>query len=155
MTERSRPHDWACPEVLEDPLLTVTVSVPHPMLRVVVRAVGDIDLMSGPDFSDALTEGVDALGTRDTGLLPDDDPPPTPTVVCDLDGVTFCGATAASALVEGAAYARARGVRLVVTAARDRVRRALVLAGLVDAAGTSTVLTCPPERLGASGSAGR
>ncbi len=115
-----------------------TVSTRHAAhALVVVRVVGEVDLLTGPTLDRALREAV--------ALAEADRPPPgsatarahaittwTPEVLCDLDAVTFFGATGVSVLLVAAERARIRGVMLVVTATSRPVRRTLNLIGLED-----------------------
>ncbi|MCP2306859.1 anti-anti-sigma factor [Actinokineospora globicatena] len=98
------------------PLLEVTVDK-HPEGAVVVRAGGEIDLLTAPRFADAMATAIDGGASL---------------VVVDLDRVTFFGSAAVANLARAAERADAAGTvfRLVVGA--SMATRVLEISGLAD-----------------------
>ncbi len=131
----------------DGPLFTVsTQRAAHAL--VVVRVVGEVDLLAGPGVDRALREAV-RLAAADghrpggaTGPVPAI-PTWTPEVLCDLDAVTFFGAAVVSVLLLAAERARTREVMLTVTATCRPVRRVLSLLDLDDRLHSATHTTTP------------
>lgn len=96
---------------------------------VVVRAVGEIDLLTAPAWRCLLTSAVQVLtsappGPRTVGSVGPADRL-VPRLVCDLSPVTFLGATGLTVLVELAEQCARIGVDLRVVAGNRRVSRLL------------------------------
>lgn len=84
---------------------------------VVVRAVGEIDMATGPDLRSNLKQAY--------GLLP-----PGWTLVVDLDGVSFLGSVGLSVLFEINERCQATGNPMRVVVSRPEVVRPLQVTGL-------------------------
>lgn len=107
--------------------LVVAPTRPRPGL-VLVRVLGEVDMLTAGRLATVLRAAVDTVADdRDTGsgALDED-----PAVVCDLDGVTFFGATGLDTVAAAHQVAAARGVRLVVVASCRIVRRPFRLTAL-------------------------
>ena len=106
--------------------LTVAVSQPREA-TVVVRVLGELDLLSAPRCSRIL---AGAVRTVAPAARPADDGAPQARVVCDVDGVDFVAASGLGMLVSAADDAAAVGVDLVVVASSRPVLRPLAVTGL-------------------------
>jgi anti-sigma B factor antagonist len=113
---------WPGPAELADGSLAIATTAPRRAV-LVVRAVGEIDLLTAPAWRRVLTTATRALAA--TRL---DDA--APELVADLSPVTFLGASGLDVLVELAEQTARHHVRLRVVATGRRVRRPLQLTGL-------------------------
>jgi len=107
--------------------LTISPTQPRPGL-VLVRVLGEVDMLTARHLATALQTGLAPVaGDRDASsrALADD-----PSVVCDLEGVTFFGASGLDAVASAHEAALARGVRLVVVAGCRTVCRPFRLTAL-------------------------
>ena len=105
--------------------LTVAPTRPRPGL-VLVRVLGEVDMLTARRLATVLRAAIDtAADDRDTGPLDDE-----PSVVCDLEGVTFFGATGLDTVAAAHEAAVGLGVRLVVVAGCRTVRRPFRLTAL-------------------------
>jgi anti-sigma B factor antagonist len=119
--------------------MTVTPTHPRPGLAL-VRVIGEVDVLTGPRLRDvlgrSLADVADAVFGEDA-----------PSVVCDLEGVTFLGATGLDVLVDTQQRATARGVALVLVAHHRSVLRPFRLTAL-DSAPCGLTLTDTHPALG-------
>jgi anti-sigma B factor antagonist len=113
---------WPGPAELADGSLAIATTAPRPSV-LVVRAIGEIDLLTAPAWRRVL-----AAATRSLASTRLDDA--APELVCDLSPVSFLGASGLDVLVVLAEEAARRRVRLRVVAPGRRVRRPLELTGL-------------------------
>ncbi|NMO93236.1 anti-sigma factor antagonist [Actinomycetospora sp. TBRC 11914] len=114
---------WPGPAELADGSLAVATTAPGPA-TVVVRAIGEIDLLTAPAWRRALHAAADDL--ESTPVTPGR----VPELVCDLSPVSFLGASGLDVLVEIAEEVQHRSVGLRVVAPGRRVRRPLEITGL-------------------------
>lgn len=84
---------------------------------VVVRVVGEIDMVTSPRLQTVISEQVAARPAA---------------VVLDLDGTTFLGSSGLAVLVEADEEAREVGVRFAVSASTRDVLRPLEATGLTE-----------------------
>lgn len=110
MTSSCSPYDL-------DDSLVITTTRPRSAV-VVVRAVGEIDLLTAPGWRLVL---LDALA---------DGPERPERLVADLSTVTFLGVTGLDVLLDAADHARRAGTTLRVVAGTRRMRRVLHLLGV-------------------------
>jgi anti-sigma B factor antagonist len=104
------------------PGLTVAPTQPRRGL-VLVRVLGEIDMLTAQHLHDVLDGAVATVaGDRDGDATAPDE---TPSVVCDLDGVTFLGASGLDVFAAAHANAVAQDVHLVLVAAHHTVVRPL------------------------------
>lgn len=109
--------------------LTVAPTQPHRGL-VLVRVLGEVDMLTARHLRDVLDGALRAVAAeRDVGPDATGDGE-TPSVVCDLEGVTFLGASGLDAFAEAHATALERGVHLVLVAAHRTVVRPLRVTAL-------------------------
>lgn len=109
--------------------LTVAPTQPRRGL-VLVRVIGEVDMLTARHLGHVLDGALATVAAdRDTGedATASDD---TPSVVCDLGGVTFLSAAGLDVLVTAQATARDRQVRLVLVAGHRTVVRPLQLTAL-------------------------
>jgi anti-anti-sigma factor len=109
--------------------LTVAPTQPRRGL-VLVRVIGEVDMLTARHLSDVLDGALATVAAdRDTGqdATPADE---APSVVCDLGGVTFLGASGLDVFATAHETARARRVRLVLVAGHRTVVRPLHLTAL-------------------------
>lgn len=107
--------------------LVVASTRPRPGLAL-VRVLGEVDLMTAGRLATVLRAALDTVtDDRDTGPGTLDG---EPSVVCDLEGVTFFGATGLDIVADAHEVAVDRGVRLVVVASRRTVCRPFRLTAL-------------------------
>ncbi|WP_433785318.1 STAS domain-containing protein [Actinomycetospora sp. CA-101289] len=107
--------------------LTVVPTQPRPGL-VLVRVLGEVDMLTARYLSTVLHAALDAVADdRDPASVALAD---EPSVVCDLEGVTFFGATGLDTVAAAHEAAIARGVRLVVVASCRTVCRPFRLTAL-------------------------
>ena len=96
---------------------------------VVVRAVGEIDLLTAPAWRRMLASGAQVLTSTPPAPRTEASVRPAdrlvPRLVCDLSPVTFLGATGLTVLVELADQCTRTGVDLRVVAGNRRVSRLL------------------------------
>jgi anti-anti-sigma factor len=106
---------------------------------VVVRAVGEIDLLTAPAWRRTLGAAARGVGSpnsappvaRSGSISVGPDRGRTPRLVCDLSAASFFGATGLGVLVEVAPHATELGVELVVVADdHGSVDRLLRMSGL-------------------------
>lgn len=90
------------------------ISLLHDDRCTLVRALGDIDLVSRARFEEALFDAVDT-----------DDP-----VVVDMRGVTFCDSAGLNAVVAAHRRALERGTHVSLIALPPRVRRVFRVTGI-------------------------
>ena len=131
------------PAELAEGSLVVSATVPRSGV-VVVRAVGEIDLLTAPGWRRVLTgavrvlasetfaaarPGLEGLGWDSSDLDGAGGPAarPVPRLVCDLSPVTFLGASGLGVLVDLAVDTAQAGIALRVVAGNRRVDRALHL----------------------------
>ncbi|MHC1562217.1 STAS domain-containing protein [Actinomycetospora sp. C-140] len=110
-------------------VLTVAPTQPRRGL-VLVRVLGEIDMLTAPRLRDVLHGAVQtAADDRDIGAdaTADDE---HPSVVCDLDGVTFLGASGLDVIASTQRSSAARRVQLVLVASHRTVVRPLRLTAL-------------------------
>ena len=131
------PHD---PTELADGSLVLAATAPRPGV-VVVRAIGEIDLLTAPCWRRMLSAAT-RVATASSSEAPEHrvdipdiggrpEPRPRPRLVCDLSPVTFLGASGLAVLVDLAEYARCCGdTDLRVVVAGGHVLRVLRLTGL-------------------------
>jgi anti-anti-sigma factor len=94
---------------------------------IVVRAIGEIDLLTAPAWRRTLDAAVRiATSPAAVGRAVR----PAPRLVCDLSATTFLGATGIGVLVDLAERTAASGVELRVVVSSRPVRRLLGLTGL-------------------------
>jgi anti-anti-sigma factor len=106
--------------------LTVAPTRPRPGLAL-IRVIGEVDMLTARDLAAALRTALDTVADdRDAAGILDDEP----SVVCDLEGVTFFGATGLDTIAEAHETAVGRGVRLVVVAGCRTVCRPFRLTAL-------------------------
>ena len=106
--------------------LTVAPTRPRPGL-VLIRVIGEVDMLTARDLAEVLRTSLDTVADeRDVAGALDDEP----SVVCDLEGVTFFGATGLDILAEAHEAAVGRRVRLVVVAGCRTVCRPFRLTAL-------------------------
>lgn len=109
--------------------LTVAPTQPRRGL-VLIRVIGEIDMLTARRLGDVLDGAIAAVAAeRDTG----DDTTPAgepPSVVCDLGGVTFLGASGLDVFATAQEKSTARHVRLVLVAGHRTVVRPLQLTAL-------------------------
>jgi anti-anti-sigma factor len=135
--EQGRSAWWPAPDPIElaDRSLGVCATAPRAGL-VIVRAIGEIDLLTAPAWRRTLNAAVRiAASTSPTGPFRPTAAVAagrrTPRLVCDLTPATFFGTTGVSVLVDLAALAAEYGVELCVVAARHgRVDQLLHISGL-------------------------
>ncbi len=112
--------------------LTLALSRPRPGV-VLVRVVGEIDLLTAPGWAQSLATAhqdlVETITSSTVDRARDDDPHPS-RIVCDLTGVTFLGAAGLSVIAEAIDRAGDGAVGLWLVADTRPVRRVLHLAGL-------------------------
>lgn len=107
--------------------LVVAPTRPRPGLAL-VRVLGEVDMLTAGRLATVLRAALDTVtDDRDTGPGTLDD---APSVVCDLEGVTFFGATGLDIVADAHEAAVDRGVRLVVVASRRTVCRPFRLTAL-------------------------
>ncbi|MEJ2865102.1 STAS domain-containing protein [Actinomycetospora flava] len=109
--------------------LTVAPTQPRRGL-VLVRVLGEVDMLTARHLRDVLDGAIAAVAAeRDGGSdgTPVGDPP---SVVCDLEGVTFLGASGLDTFAAVHETAVERGVHLVLVAAHRTVVRPLHLTAL-------------------------
>jgi len=107
--------------------LVVAPTRPRPGL-VLVRVLGEVDMLTAGRLATVLRTALDTVADdRDTGPGTLDD---EPSVVCDLEGVTFFGATGLDIVADAHEAAVDGGVRLVVVASRRTVCRPFRLTAL-------------------------
>lgn len=141
------PPAWPEPDAVElaDGSLVVSATVPRVGV-VVVRAVGEIDILTAPAWRRTLGAATWIAASAATpdpppGAAPDGGPAePTPRLVCDLSATTFLGATGLAVLVELATQTGSAGVDLRVVAGNRAVRRLLEMTGLDHHLATETSL---------------
>jgi anti-anti-sigma factor len=105
--------------------LTVAPTQPRPGL-VLVRVLGEVDMLTARRLATVLQTAIATVADdRDTGPLDDE-----PSVVCDLEGVTFFGATGLDTVAAAHEEAVGLGVGLVVVAGCRTVRRPFRLTAL-------------------------
>lgn len=92
--------------------------------RLLVRVLGEIDLLSADRLQSVLLDAVAALAAEH------DQSPGLPLLVCDMQGVEFLGASGLAALARVGAEAAAREVGWTVVATGTAVRRPLELVAL-------------------------
>jgi anti-sigma B factor antagonist len=83
----------------------------------VLRVVGEIDMLTSPDFHDAITEQL-ATGRQ--------------RLMIELDGVDFLGTSGLAVLVEARDLAASSSVDLWLVCTTRNVLRPLEIAGLTD-----------------------
>jgi anti-anti-sigma regulatory factor len=138
--ERGRLVSWPGPDAVEltDGSLVVSATAPRAGV-VVVRAVGEIDLLTAPAWRRTLVAAVWIVGAPNPpgrvvahgGAPAGSEGGATPRLVCDLSAAAFFGATGLGVLVEVAAEATEHGVDLVVVADdHGTVDRVLQISGL-------------------------
>ncbi|MEJ2886344.1 STAS domain-containing protein [Actinomycetospora aeridis] len=109
------------------PGLTVAPTQPRRGL-VLVRVLGEIDMLTTRHLHETLDGAVATVaGDRDGDATAPDE---TPSVVCDLEGVTFLGASGLDTLAAVHASAATRDVHLVLVASHRTVVRPLQLTTL-------------------------
>lgn len=127
--QAARPIAGPDPDDTLSPGLTVAPTQPRRGL-VLVRVFGEIDMLTVRHLHDVLDASLRAVADeRDLGqdsTLAGG----TPTVVCDLEGVTFLGASGLDAFAAAHETAVERGVHLVLVAAHRTVVRPLRLTAL-------------------------
>ena len=107
--------------------LVVAPTRPRPGL-VLVRVLGEVDMLTAGRLATVLRAALDTVADdRATGSTAVDD---EPSVVCDLEGVTFFGATGLDTVAEAHEAAVDRGLRLVVVASCRTVCRPFRLTAL-------------------------
>jgi anti-sigma B factor antagonist len=114
----------ADPDGLLTPGLTVAPTQPRRGL-VLVRVLGEVDMLTAPRLRDVLDGALRAVADeRDvsTDITRDGE---TPSVVCDLEGVTFLGASGLDAFAEAHETAVERRVDLILVASHRTVVRPL------------------------------
>ena len=122
----------AGPADLDPPPLVVSTTYPAPGVAV-VRAVGEIDLITVGPWSWALAEARGQLAAMTTRAR---EPGQVvgqgrgPRLVCDLTGVEFLGAKGLAVLDELAEHTQRLGVALRLVADTRPVRRVLEVTGL-------------------------
>ena len=126
--DHGRLSAWPGPDPVElaDGSLVVSATSPRPRV-IVVRAIGEIDLLTAPAWRRTLDAAVRIAASP--ARVGDADRP-TPRLVCDLSATTFLGATGIGVLIDLAEQAVAAGVELRVVAGTRAVRRLLGLTGL-------------------------
>jgi anti-anti-sigma regulatory factor len=103
---------------------------------IVVRAVGEIDLLTAPGWRRVLTAVTRMLGSappQPTRAPTDARRGPAhraPRLVCDLSPVSFLGASGLSVLVDLAEHTSRAGIELCVVAGTRAVRRLLEFTAL-------------------------
>lgn len=102
---------------LADGSLTVSATSPRDAVMV-VRAIGEVDLLTAPAWRRVLTAAARVLA-----------PGPASRLVCDLSSVSFLGASAIGVLVE-LAEAHCSGTDLVLACPPGQAQRLLALTGL-------------------------
>jgi anti-sigma B factor antagonist len=94
--------------------------------QLLVRVLGEVDLLSADRLQRVLIEGVAALDAeRDQTTGP-------PLLVCDMQGVEFLGASGLAVLARVGVEAAERTVAWTVVATHTAVRRPLEVLGLDD-----------------------
>lgn len=120
----------AAPDGMRDPdaLGTGLIVAPTQPRRglVLVRVIGEVDMLTAPRLSDVL-EGALATVAAESGAATSDR---EPSVVCDLGGVTFFGASGLDVFATAHRAAVGRDVRLVVVAGHRTVVRPFRLTAL-------------------------
>jgi anti-sigma B factor antagonist len=115
----------------DDPVGGLTVAPTQPRRGLLlVRVIGEVDMLTATRLGDVLDGAIGTVAAdRDTGhdSTPVDE---TPSVVCDLGGVTFLGASGLDVFATAEATARRRRVRLVLVAEHRTVVRPLHLTAL-------------------------
>ncbi|MDF2975601.1 MAG: anti-sigma-factor antagonist [Actinomycetospora sp.] len=106
--------------------LVIAPTRPRPGL-LLVRAFGEVDMLTAGRLATVLRAAFATVADDRDTAAPADEPP---SVVCDLDGVTFFGATGLDTLAAAHEEAVDRGVRLVVVASCRTVRRPMRLTAL-------------------------
>ncbi|GLZ46333.1 hypothetical protein Acsp06_25180 [Actinomycetospora sp. NBRC 106375] len=124
-------HARGGPDPDDDLAGVLTVAPTRPRRGVVlVRVLGEIDMLTVPRLRDVLHRAVQtAADDRDLGrdaTTVDEDP----SVVCDLDGVTFLGASGTDVIASTQRACAARRVHLVCVASHRTVVRPLRLTAL-------------------------
>jgi hypothetical protein len=109
--------------------LTVAPTQPRRGL-VLMRVLGEVDMLTASRLRDVLHGALRTVADDRDGGATADAPDETPAVVCDLDGVTFFGASGLDAFAAAQEVAAERGVRLVVVAGCRTVRRPFRLLAL-------------------------
>jgi anti-anti-sigma factor len=114
----------ADPDGVLTPGLTVAPTQPRRGLML-VRVLGEVDMLTAPRLRDVLDGALRAVSDeRDAG--PDvTRAGETPSVVCDLEGVTFLGASGLDAFAAAHETAVERRVDLVLVASHRTVVRPL------------------------------
>jgi anti-anti-sigma factor len=114
----------------EDPTAGLTVAPTQPRRGLVlVRVLGEVDMLTADRLADVLDGALAAVAAhRDTGTGTTTGE--TPSVVCDLGGVTFFGASGLDVFATAQQTAVTRGVRLVVVAEHRTVVRPFSLTAL-------------------------
>ncbi len=140
------PPAWPEPDAVElaDGSLVVSATAPRVGV-VVVRAVGEIDILTAPAWRRTLGAATwiaasTAPPDRAPGVAPDGSGGPGPRLVCDLSATTFLGATGLAVLVELATQTGSAGVDLRVVTGSRAVRRLLGMTGLDHHLATETSL---------------
>jgi anti-sigma B factor antagonist len=98
----------------------------------VLRLSGELDLDAAPDI---VTAGIAAL-----------EGPDTPTLLVDLDAVTFIDSTAIGALVRLSNAADDQGKHLTLTNVPARVHQVLTITGLTEVFDIHTVFPIRPDQ---------
>ena len=109
-----------------DDLLTAGLTVAPTQPRrglVLVRVIGEIDLLTARHLREVLDGALGAVAA-DRGDID------APSVVCDLEGVTFLGASGLDVLAAAHEAARGLDVHLVLVAAHRTVVRPLAITAL-------------------------
>ncbi|WP_170224644.1 STAS domain-containing protein [Actinokineospora cianjurensis] len=112
----STPAPDPAPGAASPQLLEVTVDE-HPEGAVVVRAGGEIDLLTAPRFADAMVTAIDGGAAL---------------VVVDLDQVTFFGSAAVANLARAAERADTAGTVFRLVVGESMATRVLEISGLAD-----------------------
>lgn len=123
---------WPGPEdpaALADGSLVVAATTPAPGV-VVVRAIGEIDLLTAPGWRRVLVGAIRIASPASEAVAPLPGSGTRSLLVCDLSPVTFLGASGLDVLVELDELGTRHGIDLRVVAASRHVRRVLQLTGL-------------------------
>ncbi|MDD7940251.1 STAS domain-containing protein [Actinomycetospora lutea] len=135
MAPRTGGHDaatrWPAP-VGDDPAgpgLTVAPTQPRRGL-VLVRVLGEVDMLTAGRLRDVLDGALRAVAEERDAAPDTTAHAEAPSVVCDLEGVTFLGASGLDTFAAAHEAAVERGVRLVLVAAHRTVVRPLRLTTL-------------------------
>ncbi|GAA4924907.1 anti-anti-sigma factor [Actinomycetospora succinea] len=109
------------------PGLTVAPTQPRRGV-VLVRVLGEIDMLTVQHLRDVVEGAIGAVADERDGELMA--PGEVPSVICDLEGVTFLGASGLDVFAAVHETAVERGVHLVLVAAHRTVVRPLHLTAL-------------------------